>query len=79
MRGESDPGVARYRPHIIIAEAGKEMALQQAAMDQNCVVQAAAMAGDIKVSPFVLIGKPAMDSVACGRKLRLAWATGVAS
>ena len=27
----------------------------------------------------VLIGKPAMDSVACGRKLRLAWATGVAS
>jgi len=25
-----DPGVARYRPHIIIAEAGKEMALQQA-------------------------------------------------
>jgi|GEM_PF-1292339 len=27
----------------------------------------------------VLVGKPAMDSVACGRKLRLAWATGVAS
>ena len=27
----------------------------------------------------VLVGKPALDSVACGRKLRLAWATGVAS
>ena len=27
----------------------------------------------------VLLGKPALDSVACGRKLRLAWATGVAS
>lgn len=27
---KSDPGVARYRPNIIIAEAGKEMALQQA-------------------------------------------------
>lgn len=34
-----------------------QMALQQAAMDQNFVVQAAAMAGDIKVSPFVLISK----------------------
>ena len=27
----------------------------------------------------VFVDKPAMDSVACGRKLRLAWATGVAS
>lgn len=26
----------------------------------------------------VALGKPALDSVACGRKLRLAWATGVA-